>query len=154
MAVASTPDGYGGVTPYLIVNDADRAIAWYGEAFGARCLYRMAFGGKVGHAELALASGHVMLADEFPDMGFLSPTSRGGGTVSMLFYVPDVDAAMANALAAGATTVQPLSDQPWGDRSCQLLDPFGHRWTLATHIEDVSYEELDRRIASWQPPEP
>jgi PhnB protein len=153
MTIASTPDGYSGVTPYLIVNDADRAIAWYEEAFGARCLYRMAFGGKVGHAELALAGGHLMLADEFPEMDFLSPASRGGGTVSMLFYVPDVDAAAAKALAAGATSVQPLADRPWGDRSCQILDPFGHRWTLATHVEEVSYEELDQRMASWQAPE-
>jgi len=151
MAVSNPPDGYLGVTPYLIVHDADAAIAWYQRAFGATLIYRMEFGGKVGHAEMALGGGHFMLASEFPDMGFQSPLSRGGTTVSMLFYVPDADAAFAHALAEGATEFQPLQTQMWGDRTAQVIDPFGHRWTLATHVEDVSWDEVDRRMADYQP---
>jgi PhnB protein len=148
MAVANPPAGYSGATPYLIVKGADEAIAWYGRALGAELLYRMEWQGKVGHAELALGGGHVMLAEEFPDMGHLPPASRGGTTVSMLVYVDDVDTAFAQALAQGATEVWPLDTKPWGDRSGQLTDPFGHRWTLATHVEDVSNDEIDRRMAA------
>jgi PhnB protein len=108
----------------------------------------MEWGGKVGHAELALGGGHVMLAEEFADMGHLSPRSRGGTSVTMLVYVDDVDAAHARALAEGAKELWPLETKPWGDRSAQIEDPFGHRWTLATHVEDVSNEEIDRRMAA------
>ncbi len=146
--VENPPKGYAGVTPYLIVKDADAALAWYAKALGATFVYRMQWGGKVGHAEMTLGGGHFMLADEFPDMGLLSPLTRGGGTVSLLVYVPDADAAVAHALAAGATQVQPVSTQPWGDRSGQVTDPSGHRWTLATHVEDVPWDELDRRMAA------
>lgn len=148
MAIQNPPAGYGGVTPYLIVSGADAAIDWYQRALGAKLVYRMEWGGKVGHAELALGDGHVMLADEFPDMGHLSPQSRGGTSVSMLVYVADVDAAHATALAEGATETQPLETKPWGDRAAGIEDPFGHRWTLATHVEDVSHAEIDRRMAA------
>lgn len=151
MTVKNPPEGYAGVTPYLIVDDGDKAIAWYQKALGAALVYRMAFGDKVGHAEMTLGGGHFMLAGEFPDMGFQSPLSRGGTTVSMLVYVPDVDSAFAHAILEGATEFQPLQTQLWGDRSAQLVDPFGHRWTLATHVEDVPWDELDRRMADYQP---
>jgi PhnB protein len=151
MAVENPPAGYAGVTPYLIVRDADAAIEWYVRALGAELKYRMEWDGKVGHAELAIGGGHVMLASEFPDMGHLGPESRGGTTVSMLVYVDDVDTSYPRALAEGAVEVQPLDTKPWGDRSAQLDDPFGHRWTLATHVEDVSNEEIDRRMAAMQP---
>jgi PhnB protein len=148
MPVANPPDGYAGVTPYLVVRDADAALDWYEGALGARRIYRMEWNGKVGHAELALGGGHFMLAEEYPEMGFLSPPALGGTTVSLLVYVEDVDRAMAQALTRGARELQPVSDKPWGDRSGQIIDPFGHRWTLATHIEDVSWDEIDRRMAA------
>jgi PhnB protein len=151
MAVENPPAGYAGVTPYIIVAGADDAIAWYERALGAKCLYRMEWGGKVGHAELAIGSGHFMLAEEFPDMGHLSPLTRGGTTVSMLVYVPDVEAAHARLLAEGAREEFPLETKPWGDRAVQVTDPFGHRWTVATHVEDVSYAEIDRRMAAMAP---
>lgn len=147
-AVENPPKGYAGVIPYLIVKDADAALAWYAKALGAEFVYRMEWSGKVGHAEMILGGGHFMLADEFPEMGLLSPLTRGGGTVSMLVYVPDADAAHARAVLEGATEFQPVSTQMWGDRSCQITDPFGHRWTLATHVEDVAWDELDRRMAA------
>ena len=147
MTVQNPPAGYQGVTPYLIVRDADKAIAWYCDALGADLKYRMEWNGKVGHAELALAGGHFMLADEFPDMGFLSPESRGGATAGLLVYVPDVDLAMHRALSAGAKEFQPIETKPWGDRSGQIVDPFGHGWTLATHVEDVSNAEIDARMS-------
>lgn len=146
MTVQNPPEGYAGVTPYLIVKGADDAIAWYQQALGAELVYRMDWNGAVGHAELNIAGGFVMLADEFPDMGHLGPKSRGGTTVSLLIYVDDADAAHARALAAGAEERQPLDTKPWGDRSAQIEDPFGHRWTLATHVEDVAWAELDQRM--------
>lgn len=145
------PQGYEGVTPYLVVRDAEAAIGWYERALGATCIYRMQFGGKVGHAELKLGGGHFMLAEEFPDMGHLGPASRGGTSVSMLVYVPDADAAHARLVAEGATVDHPLENKPWGDRAVMITDPFGHRWTVATHIEDVSFDELDRRMAAMAP---
>jgi PhnB protein len=146
--VRNPPEGYAGATPYLTVRDADAAIAWYGTALGAELVYRMAWNGKVGHAELRIGGGFVMLADEFPEMGLLGPQSRGGTTVSMLVYVDDADDACARAIAAGARAAYPVDTKPWGDRSGQIDDPFGHRWTLATHVEDVPFDELDRRMAA------
>jgi PhnB protein len=146
--VENPPAGYAGVTPYLIVNNADAALAWYARALPAVLVHRMEWGGKVGHAELAIGGGHFMLADEFPDMGLLSPTSRGGGTASMLVYVDDADAAHARALAEGASETQPVALKPWGDRAGQIEDPFGHRWTLATHVEDVPWDEIDKRMGA------
>ena len=147
MTVRNPPEGYAGVTPYLTVADADAAIDWYVRALGAELKYRMEWNGKVGHAELAIGGGHFMLADEFPDMDMMGPGSRGGTTVGLLVYVPDVDLAYHRALAEGAKELHPLDNKPWGDRSAQIVDPFGHRWTLATHVEDVSNAEINARMA-------
>ena len=158
MAVSHIPKGYHKVTPYLIVDGAAEAIRFYERAFGATEVLRMPMGdsGKLAHAEVKIGDSHVMLADEFPDMGFLGPLKRGGATASLMIYVEDVDSAFARALGAGATQERPPEDQFWGDRMGTLVDPFGHRWTLATHIEDVSEQEMQRRMAAafQQPPKP
>ena len=150
MAVKPIPQGYHTVTPYLIVKDAARAIDFYKKAFGATEVMRMAApGGKVGHAEIKVGDSPVMLADEFPEMGFRGPQSLGGSPVSLLLYVEDVDARFRQALAAGATVLKPVKDQFYGDRSGTLTDPFGHVWTIATHKEDVSPEEMHRRAEAF-----
>lgn len=141
------PDGYHSVTPYLVLDGAAEAIEFYKEAFGAEEKYRLPFGDRIGHAELKIGDSFVMLADEFPEMGHLGPKSRGGTTVSLLIYLPDVDTAFKKALDAGATQTKPLENQLWGDRMGTVTDPFGHQWSLATHIEDVSEEEIARRFA-------
>ena len=147
MAVAPIPPGYAGVTPYLIVRDAAQAIDFYKRAFGATEALRLLYpDGKVAHAELAIGQGFVMLAEEMDAMGYRGPQSLGGTPVSLLVYVPDVDAAFARAVAAGATAQRPVADQFYGDRSGVLVDPFGHVWSLATHQEDVSAEEMSRRM--------
>lgn len=148
MAVSHIPEGYHSVTPYLIVDGAADAIRVYGEAFGAQEVLRMPMGdsGKLAHAEIRIGDSHVMLADEMPGMGFLGPKARGGATASLMIYLADVDAAFARAVTAGCTEERPPADQFWGDRMGTLLDPFGHRWTLATHIEDVPEEEMGRRM--------
>ncbi|SIO11450.1 PhnB protein [Parasphingorhabdus marina DSM 22363] len=140
-------DGYHSVTPYLIVDDAAAAIDFYKAAFGAEEVMRMPMGDKIGHADLLIGDSHIMLADEFPDMDKLGPNKRGGGTCSLMIYVENSDAAFDQAVAAGATAVRPVEDQFFGDRSGWVKDPFGHEWTLSTHIEDVSPEELNRRMA-------
>ena len=142
------PEGYHSVTPYLIVDDAKRAIEFYGRAFGAQEMFRMPMGERIGHAELKIGDSVVMLADEFPDMDHLGPNSRGGTTVSLLIYVDDVDRAFAQAIEAGAKEQRPLTNQFWGDRMGTLADPFGHQWSLATHVEDVPPEEMQRRMAA------
>ena len=149
MAVNHIPEGYHSVTPYLIVDGAAEAIRFYGEAFGAVEVLRMPMGeNKLAHAEVKIGDSHVMLADEFPDMGHLGPHKRGGPTASLMIYLPDVDAAYAKAIAAGAKEERAPADQFWGDRMGTLLDPFGHRWTLATHVEDVAEDEMQRRMAA------
>jgi len=149
MAVKPIPDGYHTVTPYLIIQGAARAIEFYKAAFGATELLRMAQpNGKIGHAEIQIGDSPIMLADEVPEMGVRSPKSLGGTPVSILLYVPDVDAIAPRAEAAGAKVLRPLQDQFYGDRSVTLEDPFGHQWTLATHMEDLSPEELNRRFES------
>jgi len=150
MAVRPTPEGYTSVTPYLVVDDAAKAIDFYKRAFGAEEIFRMPMGGKIGHAEVKIGDSHVMLADEFPDMGHLGPKSRGGATSSIVLYVDDVDRSFRQALGAGATEQQPLEDKFWGDRMGTLVDPFGHPWSLATHKEDVSPEEMQRRMAEFE----
>jgi len=143
------PDGYHTATPYLIVSGAARAIEFYREAFGAKELVRMpAPGGKVMHAEVQVGDSRIMLADEFPDMGALSPQTIGGTPVSLMLYVEDCDAVFRRAIAAGAKEQRALQDQFYGDRSGNLVDPFGHKWTIATHKEDVSPEELTKRAAA------
>ena len=147
MAVSHIPEGYHSVTPYLIVDGAAEAIRFYTEAFGATEVLRMPMGNdKLAHAEVRIGDSHVMLADEFPDMGLLGPLNRGGATASLMIYVEDVDSAFARAIDAGGKEERPPADQFWGDRMGTLVDPFGHRWTLATHIEDVSEEEMERRM--------
>ena len=146
MTVKPIPEGYHSVTPYLIVDGAAEAIRVYGEAFGATEVLRMPAGDRIAHAEILIEGSHVMLADEIADLGFLSPTTRGGATSSLMIYLADVDAAWERAIAAGCTTERPPEDQFWGDRMGTLVDPFGHRWTLATHIEDVSEAEMQRRM--------
>ena len=141
------PDGMEGATPYLCCADAAAAIDFYRRAFGAEEKLRLAGpDGRVGHAELMIGAATIMLADEHPEMGFRSPRALGGSPVTIHLYVPDVDALVARAEAAGATVTRPVADQFYGDRSAQLEDPFGHHWSFATHVEDVSSEELQRRF--------
>jgi PhnB protein len=147
--VKPIPEGYHSATPYLIVKDAARAIEFYKRAFGATELLRMAApGGKIGHAEIKIGDSPIMLADEVPDMGALSPESLGGTPVSILLYVEDVDAVFNQAIAAGAKVQRPVKDQFYGDRSGGVTDPFGHVWYVATHKEDVSPEEMRKRAAA------
>jgi PhnB protein len=151
MAVKPIPQGYHSITPYLIVSDATRAIEFYKRAFGAAELFRLgAPGGKVGHAELKFGDSTVMLADEFPEMGARGPQTIGGSPVHLLLYVEDVDKVFATALSAGAVEARPVQDQFYGDRAGNLTDPFGHSWTIATHKEDVSAEEMARRSEQMQ----
>lgn len=147
--VKAIPDGFEGATPYLCIRDAARAIEFYQQAFGATEVMRLVQpDGRVGHAEIKIGNALVMLADEFPEMGFRSPQALGGSPVTIHVYVADVDAAARQALAAGAQELRPVQDQFYGDRSGQFEDPFGHRWSLATHQEDVSPEEMKRRAAA------
>ena len=146
--VKPIPDGYHSVTPYLICDSAADAIEYYKKAFGATELFRMDHEGKVGHAELKIGDSPIMLADEYPQMGYRSPKSLGGTPVSIMIYVEDVDTVYQRAIDAGATEVKPLQDQFYGDRSGTLTDPFGHVWTIATHKEDVTMEEMNRRMAA------
>jgi PhnB protein len=146
--VKPIPAGYHSVTPYLICDGAADAIEYYKKAFGATELFRMDHQGKVGHAELKIGDSPIMLADEYPQMGYRSPKALGGTPVSIMIYVEDVDTVYQRAIDAGATEVKPLQDQFYGDRSGTLTDPFGHVWTIATHKEDVTMEEMNRRMAA------
>lgn len=143
------PEGYHSVTPYLIVDNGAKAIEYYKKAFGAVEKFRMPMGDRIGHAEIKIGDSFVMLADEFPGMGHLSPKARGGTTVSLLIYVPDVDSAFRQAVAAGGTEKRAVENQFYGDRAGTLEDPFGHQWTLATHVEDVPEDELQSRMEQW-----
>jgi PhnB protein len=151
MATKAIPDGYHSATPYLIVKGAADAIEFYRRAFGAVELFRMTGpDGGVGHAEIRIGDSVIMLADEHPDMGYRSPRSLGGSAVSIMLYVEDVDAVFARALAAGARAQRGVADQFYGDRNGTLEDPFGHVWTIATHVEDVPPEEMKRRMAAMK----
>lgn len=149
MAVPTKPEGYHSVTPYLICDGAAKAIEFYRKAFDATELFRLPMADKIGHAEIMIGDSHVMLSDEWPDMNLLGPKRRGGTTASLMVYVDDVDAMFAQAVKAGATVERECEDQFWGDRVGTVIDPFGHRWTLSTHIEDVAPDELARRMAEW-----
>jgi PhnB protein len=149
MAVNYIPDGYHTVTAYLMVDDAAKALDFYRDAFGAEELYRLPMGDKIGHAEIMIGDTHLMLADEFPDMGALGPNKRGGATASFMIYVPDADAAYDRAVKAGAKADRPLKNEFWGDRIGTVIDPFGHKWSLATHLEEVAPEEMQKRMAEW-----
>lgn len=143
--VGPIPKGYSSVTPYLIVADAARAIEFYKKAFDAKERFRMAHDGRVGHAEITIGGSMVMLADEWPSFDARGPLSVGGTPVSIHLYVKDVDAVVDRAVAAGAAIKRPVQNQFYGDRTGTLVDPFGHKWHLATHVEDVPPKELRRR---------
>jgi len=146
MAVKHIPEGYHAVTPYLFVQGAANALDFYKRAFGAVELLRFEGPNEtIGHAEIRIGDSPVMLADEVPEMGARSPRTYGGSPVGLMIYVEDVDKTFPQAIAAGGKELRPLADQFYGDRSGTLTDPYGHIWTVATHREDVSHEELRRR---------
>lgn len=148
--VKPIPQGHHSITPYLIIKGASQAIDFYKRAFGATEDMRMASpDGKVGHAELSVGDSKIMLADEHPEMGHRSPQSIGGTGVSMMLYLEKVDEVFKRAIAAGAKELQPVKDQFYGDRSGTLQDPFGHVWTVATHVEDVPPDEMRRRAQEF-----
>lgn len=149
MAVHHIPKGYAPLTPYLIVDDGAAALEYYKKVFGAIELMRMPMSeGKLGHAEFTIDGCRVMMADEFPDLGAVSPKTVGGTPVSLSLYVQNCDEVFARAIEAGGTPIRPPEDQFYGDRAGVLKDPFGHQWTVATHVEDVSAEEMERRLAA------
>lgn len=152
MAVNYIPKGYHSATPYLICKGAARAIDFYKNAFGATELMRFPGpGGSIGHAEIKIGDSPIMLADEAPQMGYRSPVSFGGSPVSIMLYVQDVDKVVDRAVKAGAKLERPVADQFYGDRNGTIQDPFGHVWTIGTHKEDVSPEEMQRRAAAMVP---
>ena len=145
--VSPIPPGYHSVTPYLIVRDAVKALGFYRQAFDAEELMRFEGPpGRIAHAEMKIGDSHVMLADENPDDGYVGPQTLGGAGVSLMLYVPDVDAMFARAVKAGAKVRRDVADQFYGDRVGTLTDPFGHVWSIATHREDVSVDEAKRRM--------
>ena len=146
--VKPIPEGYHSVTPYLVIKGAAEALEFYKTAFGATELFRMEHEGKIGHAEIKICDSPIMLADEHPGEGHVSPTTLGGSPVGIMIYVEDADTIYNQAIAAGGKEVKPLQDQFYGDRSGTLTDPFGHVWTVATHKEDVTPEEIDKRLAA------
>jgi PhnB protein len=150
VAVNPIPAGYPRVSPYLCCRGATDAIEFYKDVLGATERMRMPGDSpdNVGHAELEIGTGMVMLADEFPDHGFISPLSLGGSPVTVHVFVEDVDAVFARALELGATVARPVEDQFYGDRLGQFVDPWGHRWSVASHVEDVSPEEMATRAAA------
>jgi PhnB protein len=155
MAAKPIPDGYHSVTPYLVVKNAANALEFYKKAFGATELMRMPGpNGKIMHAEIKIGDSIVMLADETPEMGHKSPQSLGGTPVSILLYVKDVDTQFKQALAAGATSQRPVEDQFYGDRMGTLVDPFGHIWSVGTHKEDVTPQEMEKRHQDFMKKQP
>lgn len=146
--VKPIPEGYHSLTPYLIVEGGAKALDFYKKAFGATELFRMEHEGKIAHAEMKIGDSPFMLSDEHPEMGYKSPKSIGGSAVGLMIYVDDCDAIFKQAIDAGGTEKKALQDQFYGDRSGTLEDPFGHIWTVATHKEDVTPEEIDKRLAA------
>jgi len=147
-SVQPIPEGYPRVIPSLAVDGAAKAIDFYCEVFGATERMRMGGpDGKIGHAELTLGDSLIFLADEFPDMGFVGPAQIGGTPVTVSVYVDDVDAAFDRAVKGGAKVLRPVENQFYGDRTGQFEDPFGHRWSVATHVEDVPPDEMAERAA-------
>lgn len=143
MAASALPSGYHSVTPYLIVDNGQAAIEFYKKAFGAIEILRLAGPqGQISHAEIQIGDSRVLLADEHPIMGFVGPNTLGGSTVTLLVYVPDVDARYHQAIRAGAKMMKPVQDQFYGDRSGSVVDPFGHVWTLATRKQHLSPDEI------------
>ena len=148
MSVKPIPDGYHSITPYLIVDGGAAALDFYAKAFGAKEIMRFEHAGKISHAEIQIGDSRMMLGDEHPEMGALSPKTVGGVCSGLMLYVEDCDAMFHQAVAAGATVERPLADQFYGDRSGTLVDPFGHKWTISTHKEDVTDEEIAKRMAA------
>jgi PhnB protein len=150
-AVKPIPEGYHAITPYLVVKNGAQAIDFYKKIFGATEVMRMPMpDGRIGHAQLRIGDSHIMLADEFPERGNVGPQSLGNSTVGILVYVDDCDATYKKSIDAGATVLQPIQDQFYGDRSGTIQDPFGHKWTIATHKEDVTPEEMQKRMAAMK----
>ena len=146
MAVKPIPQGYHTVTPHLVCRDATKALEFYQKAFGAEKITEHHMpNGRVMHAELRIGDSIIMLGDEYPDYKVFSPQSLGGSPVTIHVYTPDVDAAFQRAVSAGCTVTMPVQDQFWGDRYGQVVDPFGHKWSIATRKEDVSSEEVEKR---------
>jgi PhnB protein len=146
MATQPIPEGYSTISPYLAVDDAEQAIAYYKKAFDAEETVRMdAPDGKIGHAELKIGDSHVMLSDPFPQASTTPPKELGGTSASIFMYVEDVDAVVQKAVDAGATVTMEVEDQFWGDRFGSITDPFGHIWSIATHVEDLTPEEIEER---------
>lgn len=146
--VKPIPEGYHSLTPYLVIDGAAQALDYYKKAFGATELFRMDHEGKIAHAEMKIGDSPFMLSDEAPERGFKGPKALGGSPVGLMIYVDDVDTVFKQAIEAGGTEMKPVQDQFYGDRSGTLTDPFGHTWTVATHKEDVSPEEIDKRLAA------
>ena len=147
--VKAIPEGFRSVTPYLCVSDAARAIEFYKEAFGATERFRLeAPGGRIGHAEIQVGDSIIMLADEYPEINFRSPQTLGGPSSHFMIYVEDVDARVEQAVAAGAKLTRPVKDEFYGDRTGCVQDPFGHLWYIATHVEDLTPEEINQRHAA------
>lgn len=146
MTISPQPPGYHSVTPYLALRGAARALDFYARAFGATEIMRIPMGELIGHAEIRIGDSVVMLADEME--GHAGPQTLGGTPVSLMIYTADVDAMFARAIAAGATVKRPVENQFYGDRTGVLVDPYGHVWSIATHVEDVSSEEIARRLAA------
>jgi len=143
------PAGYNSVTPYLMIKGAAAAIDFYKQAFGATEIMRMPQpDGRIGHAELRIGDSVVMLADEFPEAEAISPRTLGGTTVGLMIYVNDADSVFNKAIGMGAKVKKPMADQFYGDRNGTLEDPWGHKWTISTHVEDVTPEEMNKRMAA------
>lgn len=144
--VAAIPAGYHTITPYLTLRDSAKAIEFYKKAFGAKERSRMPGpGGSVMHAEIVIGNSSIMMSDEMPQMGSKSPETLGGTAAGLMIYTPNVDAMFAKATAAGARVEMPPADMFWGDRYARVVDPFGHKWSIGTHIEDVSPKEMNKR---------
>jgi PhnB protein len=150
MTVPFKPEGYHSATPYLVIRGAEAAIRFYAQVFGAEEVLRLPMpDGKIGHAEIKIGDSHIMLADESLDMGYPSPMQLGGSPASIMLYLPDCEAVFNRAVANGARINQPMELKFWGDRAGQFTDPFGHRWTVSTHVEDVPPEEMGKRMEAW-----
>jgi|TARA_B100001063_G_C16740476_1_gene544504 PhnB protein len=148
MTVSAIPKGFSSVTPYLIIEGAQQAICFYRDAFNAQLVMQMPLPeGGIGHAEIIIGDSHIMISDSCPDESFKSPNALGGTPVSLMLYVEDVDSVFKKAIELGATEVRPVHDQFYGDRAGTLQDPFGHIWTIGTHKEDLSEQEINQRMA-------
>lgn len=155
MAVKAIPDGYHSMTPYFVIDGAAKAIEFYKKVFGATELLRLPRrGGKLAHAEIKIGDSILMLADETPEMGYRGPKTLGGSPASIMLYVEQADRTFEKAVAAGAKIERPVQDQFYGDRSGTIVDPFGYKWTISTHVEDVPPEEMEKRMAAFSANQP